>query len=394
MKNSINTMALLAGLIVITCFNACDKNMSSSNDLNMSSSSNLKINQNSLVATRSFTFTGSLNTARSNHTATLLPNGEVLVTGGWGAGTNDPLASAELYNPATGKWTFTGSMAYARTGQTATLLQNGEVLVAGGDRVTGIRVTGITAELYNPSTGKWTTTGSMIQPGYPQTATLLPSGEVLATGGDGYEGETLATAELYNPSTGTWSTTGSMNVGRVTVAGLLQNGQVLVAGGYSYSGLVGYTLLASAELYNPSTGKWSFTASMTKANSSPTPPVLLTNGDALVANAGQFYNPGMAAWTLTSKLPTIAGPPQVATLLHDGNVLASGTYCHFSGCGSTVVTACFLYATSTNSWSVTGSMNQARIHHTSTLLPSGKVLVAGGYVIAGAPLGSAELYTP
>src|ERR1017187_9283327 len=334
--------------------------------------------------------TGSLNTARWNHTATLLPNGEVLVTGGWGAsGTNDPLASAELYNPATGKWTFTGSMAYARTGQTATLLQNGEVLVAGGDSVTGT-----TAELYNPPTGRRTSTGSMIQPGFPQTATLLPTGEVLATGGEGYEGETLATAELYNPSTGTWSTTGSMNVGRVTVAGLLQNGQVLVAGGYSYSGLVGYTILASAELYNPSTGKWSFTASMTKADFSPTPPVLLTNGDALVANAGQFYNPAMAAWTLTGKLPTIAGPPQVATRLNNGNVLASGTYCHYSGCGYTIVATCFLYATSTNSWSVTGSMNQARIHHTSTLLPSGEVLVAGGYVSGGAPLGSAELYTP
>jgi N-acetylneuraminic acid mutarotase len=146
--------------------------------------------------------TGSLNTARWNHTATLLQNGEVLVAGGWGAaGTNDPLASAELYNPATGKWTFTGSMTEVRSGQAATLLQNGEVLVVCGNQ-TG---SSCTAELYNRSTGKWTTTGSMISPGYPDTMTLLPDGEVLATGGEtGYEGDTsLATAELYNPSTGT-----------------------------------------------------------------------------------------------------------------------------------------------------------------------------------------------
>jgi hypothetical protein len=331
-----------------------------------------------------FALTGSLNTARWGHTATLLPNGEVLVTGGFGAaGEGDPIASAELYNPATGKWTATGSMSSARAYFTATLLSTGEVLAAGGQNSLDCQAT---AELYNPSTGKWTLTGSMTQPRCSQTATLLPTGEVLAAGGGSVS---LASAELYNPSTGAWSATGSMNVGRSgAAAGLLQNGQVLVAGGSS---------LNSAELYNPSTGTWSLTASMTTADPDPTPLVLLANGDALVANAAQFYNPATAAWTLTGAFPLhTAGPPELATLLNTGNVLGSGTHCDYSGCGATIVANCFLYATSTNSWSVTGSMNDARIHHTSTLLPGGKVLVAGGYSSSseGQPLASAELYTP
>lgn len=121
--------------------------------------------------------------------------------------------------------------------------------------------------------------------------------------------------------------------------------------------------------------------------------LLLTNGDAMVANAAQFYNPATAAWTITGSFPPhTARPPELATLLDNGNVLGSGTYCDYSGCGATSTATCFLYTTSANSWSVTGSMDQRRTHHTSTLLPSGKVLVAGGYV-APEVLASAELYT-
>ena len=340
-------------------------------------------------ASGTWALTGSINTARWAHTATLLPNGEVLVAGGYGASetTQVPLASAELYNPAKGKWTFTGSMAFARGTHTATLLQNGEVLVAGGDSVTGT-----TAELYNPSTGKWATTGSMIQPGYPQTATLLPSGEVLATGGSGYEGETLATAELYNPSTGTWHTTGSLNFARANgAAALLANGQVLLAGGYNFTN-GSETIPTSAELYNPSTALWTVTGSMAKGIFSPAA-VLLINNDVLIANAGQFYNPTSAAWADTDALPKAAENPVRATLLSTGNVLASGTVCSYSGCGHVPSTACFLYTASTNSWSETGFMNHARVNHTSTLLPSGKVLIAGGDS-RGTVLSSAELYAP
>ena len=107
-----------------------------------------------------FASTGSLNTARYDHTATLLQNGEVLVAGGLDASGN-PLASAELYNTAAGKWITTGSMFESRSEFTATLLRNGNVLVAGGANGAGCMAD---AELYNPVTGTWTSTGSMTQP--------------------------------------------------------------------------------------------------------------------------------------------------------------------------------------------------------------------------------------
>jgi hypothetical protein len=159
--------------------------------------------------------TGSLNIARVNHTATLLNNGEVLAAGG-----NDnagPLASAELYNPATGKWTVTGSMATVRSLQTATLLPSGQVLVAGG--LVGISANGVAsytgaAELYNPATGQWTLTGSMTTLRAAHTAALLANGQVLVAGGLNSSGTTLASAELYDPSSGTWQATGNMNDAR------------------------------------------------------------------------------------------------------------------------------------------------------------------------------------
>jgi hypothetical protein len=117
-----------------------------------------------------FTLTGSLNTARYNHTATLLQNGEVLVAGGVDV-TGNAIASAELYNLTTAKWTVTGSMSDAREAFTATLLQSGEVLVAGGFGYFGDCLAA--AELYNPSTGEWTPTGSMTQGRCSPSATLL-----------------------------------------------------------------------------------------------------------------------------------------------------------------------------------------------------------------------------
>ena len=141
-----------------------------------------------LHAGGSFSTTGSLATYRDRHTATYLPNGKVLVVGGlsgpflgWVA-----LSSAELYDPAAATWTNTGSLAITREQHTATLLPNGKVLVTGG--VYGIFNTGQLyyppdSELYDPATGSWTYSGAMNVPRYNHTATLLPSGKVLVTGG-------------------------------------------------------------------------------------------------------------------------------------------------------------------------------------------------------------------
>src|SRR6266478_8008026 len=127
-----------------------------------------------------FTFgnTGSLNTGRYWHTATLLPNGKVLVAGGYD-GVNY-LTSAELYDPATGTWTATGSLDTARYRHTATLLPNGNVLVAGGVNSSGSLAS---AELYDPASGTWTAPGSLGAARAAHTATLLPNGKVLVAGG-------------------------------------------------------------------------------------------------------------------------------------------------------------------------------------------------------------------
>ncbi len=131
--------------------------------------------------------------ARVSHTATLLSNGQVLVVGGF-SGVGDYLASAELYDPTTGVWTTTGSLATARYHHTATLLSNGQVLVAGGIGVAG---TLATAELYDPATGVWMPTRSMANAREEHTATLLFSGNVLVSGGDDYPNPIVASSELY-----------------------------------------------------------------------------------------------------------------------------------------------------------------------------------------------------
>jgi N-acetylneuraminic acid mutarotase len=200
-----------------------------------------------------------MTTPRESHTVTLLPNGKVLVTGGYGSNLISSLTnSEELYDPATGKWTPTGSMNAARGDHTATLLQNGKVLVAGGANDSGAL---FSAELYDPATGTWTNTGELNVARDHHTATLLANGKVLVVGGSGrsfpYE---LSSTELYDPATGLWTTNDPLNVARSEhTATLLPNGKVLVAGGYN-----GYPsiYLSSAELFDPVKMTWTPTGDM------------------------------------------------------------------------------------------------------------------------------------
>jgi N-acetylneuraminic acid mutarotase len=341
-------------------------------------------------ATGAWTATASMASARYKHTATLLPNGLVLVAGGQD-NSGHALASAELYNPATGTWTATGSTASARYYHTATLLPNSLVLIMGGYGNSGALAS---AELYNFTTGTWTATASMTSARYSHTTTLLTNGLVLVAGGFG-NSSALATAELYNPATRTWTATNSMATARLRhTATLLPNGLVLVAGG-----LVGSGALASAELYNPATGTWTATGSMVTAHYYHTA-TLSPNGLVLVAggddNSGptasaELYNPATGTWTATNSLATPRYEP-TATLLHNGTVLVAGGY------NSDALASAELYNPNpaAGSWTATGSMASGRDQHTATLLPYGKVLVAGGEQIVSpsASLASAEWYDP
>jgi len=139
--------------------------------------------------------TNNLTSPRGGHTATLLPDGTVLVAGGYG--TAGGLASAELYDPGANTWTaITSPMTSVRSRHTATLLPNGKVLVAGGYGTAGALAS---AELYDPATAQWTATGSLSETRIDYTATLLPNGKVLVAGGFGSVGA-LAFTETVIPS--------------------------------------------------------------------------------------------------------------------------------------------------------------------------------------------------
>ena len=307
------------------------------------------------AAAPSWSYTGSLDCARSG-SATLLLNGNVLVAGGC----NDSSGrdTGELYNPATGMWSLTGSLNTHRSGHTATLLQNGKVLVAGGLTANNNGIN--TAELYDPATGVWSFTGSLNKKRVGHTATLLQNGKVLVVGGYNSDDYASKSAELYDPNTGEWNLTGTLvaidvfGPGRgFHTATLLQSGKVLVAGGQDPGDFSVFT----TELYDPTTGTWSVSGRLNENRSIHTA-TLLPNGQVLIAgacNAGIF-------------------------------------------CGSGASSA-ELYNPATEIWSVTGSMNTPRFFHTATLLPNGRVLIAGGEQVnfftgTEVVLNSAEIYDP
>jgi galactose oxidase-like protein len=344
--------------------------------------------------TGTFSATGSMTTARNGATATLLANGQVLVAGGADDISNTAVASAELYNPATGTFSATGSMNASRfDGQTATLLPNGQVLVAGGLSA-GYGDPVPSAELYNPATGTFSATGAMISPRYDSAATLLPNGQVLVVGGCFSNNGTspcqlVAGAELYNPATGTFSATGSLITARCCYAlTLLPNGQALVAGGITSPF---DTILASAELYNPATGTFSATGSMTTPRASPAA-TLLPNGQVLVSGgsipgstltSAELYNPSTGIFSSTGSMAT---SNESSTLLLDGQVLVAG-----GSANPGALATAELYDTTTGTFTATGSLITARSNLLATLLLNGQVLVSGGYGDSG-PLASAELY--
>jgi hypothetical protein len=247
---------------------------------------------------------------RFRPTATLLPTGQVLVTGGYTPGQT---TSAELYDPVTERWRYTGSLIRARADHTATLLPNGFVLIAGGHGESVYRT-----ELYDPATEMWSSSGSTTTVSSWHTATLLPDGKVLAIGNR----SCTKVAELYNPASGSWSATPAPPVyGCAESATLLASGEVLVTDG------------AKAQLYDPATGQWRTTAA-----------------------------------------PRLVGARHTLTLLPNGQVLAAGGQVDdFSVDGAE------LYDPDTGRWAATTSLTRTRATHTATPLGNGKVLIAAGF---------------
>jgi Galactose oxidase, central domain/Kelch motif len=326
------------------------------------------------VSSKSWVTGPTLNKARLNPTATLLPEGRVLAGGGaW-----NPAAPTltEVYNPVNlAEWKNTGKMATRRRYHSATPLPGGSVLITGGQNETFQTVD--TCELYDPVGELFQATGSLAVARQNHTGALLRSGKVLVAGGG--TGSPTATYELatalYDPTSGSWTSSGSLAIGREGhTATLLADGKVLVTGGSNGGGL-----LTNCELYNPAADTWSPVPSPLSTGRSKHTATLLANGKVLVVggNSGamtaEVYDPASATWSPTGPLAADHGTGFTATLLPRDAVLVAG-----GAVGGTYLAAAQLYDPTANSWSTTASLKRARAEHTATVLPNGRVLMAGG----------------
>lgn len=344
--------------------------------------------------------TSPMKVSRWQLTLTTLQNGKILAVGG--STRDDPsglTATAELYDPATRSWTLTGSMSVRRSGHAATLLNNGQILITGGTYTSGPWAD--TAELYDPTTGTFSLTGAMARGRAQHTATLLLDGRVLVAGSacEGFVCGTSPRAELYDPATGTFSPTGDMNVGRVGhVAVRLLNGKVLAAGGSGFT---------PSDLYDPATGRWSVTGDLVPARGAFAG-VLLPNGKVFVAGgrdqtpgttglaplaSAKFYDPATGSWSATPDMPVARSDFDMAVQTNGYVVVTGGTT---TGANS-LAAYDLLHGgdggvpdVGNATWTSGPPINRARTHH--RMVPLGhKAMLAGGFNYdASAPEPSAE----
>ncbi|MHB8876375.1 MAG: Kelch repeat-containing protein [Myxococcaceae bacterium] len=345
-------------------------------------------------------FTGSMAIARHNHTATLLNSGKVMVVGGQPESPSIGIDSTELYSPVTGSWTPAATLPEPRANHTASLLSDGRILVAGGGLSTdqglpsGVDVTG-TALVYDPAANSFTPAQPMAEARSFHTATVLGNGKVLVTGGAGapnpqtYLGKALSSAELWDPATGAWAATGSMSAARSQhTATLLADGRVLVLGGANDLA----RSRQSAEIYDPGTGAWT---------PGPTPPgparnfhfaellrsgrVLMGAGiqlpDGIFLSDSALFDPAVPGWSSGGDLIYQRSGPFSVRLQSGAVLVGAGGNCGQSICLGSADTRIFDEAS--GAWRRGPELLAALWEPTATLLRSGDVLLTGGSGYAG-----------
>lgn len=275
-------------------------------------------------ATARFERAGDMTIARVGQAAVLLPSGKVLIAGGWSG--KEATDSAELYDPAARRFTAVAKMTSRRGNPSATLLADGDVLIAGGadhDTPGGISA----AEVFHPATLSFQAISPMHYARISHTATLLKDGRVLIVGG---RGETLAAvAELYDPKTRKFGETGRLMTARYKhTAGLLPDGRVLIAGGSDERDWKGK--FNSAEIYDPVVGKFSATAAMSDARFKlPETTVVLNNGELLIAGGSrevEIFDPASGKFKVAAGKMHDLRHFMTETKLKDGSVLLAGGY--------------------------------------------------------------------
>lgn len=317
-----------------------------------------------------------MNAERAAHTATRLPDGSVLIAGGFREeGTREiPIASAEIFHPAAQIFTPTSTMSEPRDGHTATLLPDGRVLIVGGWNLTG---RSSTAELYDPQTSGFEYTGSLMAPRQGMTATLLKNGQVWIAGGDSARHTSQLTAERYDPAAKTFTPTGALNYGRTAhTATLLMDGRVLLVGGAAGNGEV----LASAEIYDPKTGQFTLTGEANLRRYKHTA-VLLKDGNVLILggsnekdwtgkyDSAEIYDVKTGTFTKTSYMKQKRFKfPDAAVLLSDGNVLIGG--------GDRQIE---IFDAQSQTFVPAGTLDDDYYYSVLTPLQNGQVLITGGY---------------
>lgn len=331
--------------------------------------------------------------ARAAHTATTLPNGRVLIVGGFGD-TETRGTGSELYDPGAKRFVAAGRMGAGRHSHTATLLPNGQILVAGG--YTAGNVVTTSAELYDPATNTFIPTGSMRGARGGHVAVLLQSGKVLIAGGVGPSWSFLASAEMYDPATGTFQPTGGMLAAREShTAVRLRDGRVLVVGGHR-DRRPNTVIHSSAELYDPATGTFGRTGELSIRRHKHDA-ILLADGRELV-RGGADERDGRGVYTSTELYdPRVdgftAGPSlRLGRYKHQGTMIRLGNGDVLLAGGATQAER---YDARAGTFIVVeGTARMAGQFSAAARLPDGRVLITGGYGEGTQSTRSAWLYRP